>query len=339
MYRRFLNNNDYLAIITPEALTQLTRGNEERFFQAEEAAEISIIEHLSENYEIERELTKGKFIATYDRRITFPVGSHIYHDGQIYEVIRSISGCRRPSTRSYWEECITPPESIDNLHNYSQFATYYKENIVLYNNVPYICLCENGYKFGDIRIPLVSGWLEAIPVPWQPINFALWEVVSFEGAFYTLMSLKNFDNNQNPYLSNNWGAIADYEPSCNEYELSDHEYVVFENRVFYPENDVNADIPQPGTNLSLHDPRNYNLKKHMLRLAIYELSKLVAPNNVSLVRMRDYEDSMKWLSDTAKLRINPQITRKLSEDKKPIMDWQLSTFQTNYDPYKNPWLT
>lgn len=68
-------------------------------------------------------------------------------------------------------------------------------------------------------------------------------------------------------------------------------------------------------------------------LAIYELSKLVAPNNGSLVRMRDYENSMKWLSDTAILRTNPQITRKLSENKKPIMDWLLFTFQTYYDPY------
>lgn len=29
MYRRFLNNNDYLGVITREALTQLTRGNDE----------------------------------------------------------------------------------------------------------------------------------------------------------------------------------------------------------------------------------------------------------------------------------------------------------------------
>lgn len=43
MYRRFLNNNDYLGVITREALTQLTRGNDERFIQAEESAEISIV--------------------------------------------------------------------------------------------------------------------------------------------------------------------------------------------------------------------------------------------------------------------------------------------------------
>lgn len=34
MYRRFLNNDDYLGIITPEALAQLTRGNDARFIQA-----------------------------------------------------------------------------------------------------------------------------------------------------------------------------------------------------------------------------------------------------------------------------------------------------------------
>jgi len=64
-----------------------------------------------------------------------------------------------------------------------------------------------------------------------------------------------------------------------------------------------------------------------VRLAIYELTKLVAPNNVGMVRMRDYEDSMKWLNDASKLRLNPQIPRKLAEDNKPISDWQLSTFQ------------
>ena len=76
----------------------------------------------------------------------------------------------------------------------------------------------------------------------------------------------------------------------------------------------------------------------MVRLALYELTKLIAPNNVSVVRMRDYEDSMKWLNDAAKLRLNPQIPRKLDEMKKPVTDWQLATFQTDYDPYRNPWL-
>lgn len=338
MYRRFLNNSDYLGIITQEALQQLTRGNDERFIQAEQSAEMSIVEYLSENYEVEKEFAKGKYISDYDRRITYPVGVHIYFDGQIHEVIRSISGYRKPATVVYWEESTDINIDASQVPAYSQFNTYYPGDKVNYNGVVYLCLSENGYKFDDIRIPMVGGWIEAETTPWQPIDYPLWAVVELEGAFYTLMTLDGFDNNIDPLTSDCWGAIADYDSSYNDYELSDHEYVVYEGRVFYPETDINADVPEFGNNLSLHDPRNYNLKKHMVRLAVYELTKLIAPNNVSAVRMRDYEDSMKWLNDAAKLQLNPQIPRKVDETKKPVTDWQLATFQTDYDPYRNPWM-
>lgn len=338
MYRRFLNNNDYLGIITPEALSQLTRGNEDRFIQAEESAEMSVVEYLSENYEVEKELAKGKYIAEYDRRITYPVGVHIYFDGQIHEVIRSISGYRKPATDQYWEEYSGIDTDACQVACYSQFNTYYPGDKVNYNDMIYVCLKENGYKFDDIRIPMVNGWLEAEIAPWKPMEYPLWSVVEYDNGFFTLMTMDNFDSNLDPMTSDCWGAIADYDPEYNAYELSENEYVVYGGRVFYPETDVNADIPQVGRNISLHDPRNYNLKKHMVRLALYELTKLIAPNNVSVVRMRDYEDSMKWLNDAAKLRLNPQIPRKLDETKKPVTDWQLATFQTDYDPYKNPWL-
>ena len=338
MYRRFLNNNDYLGIITPEALSQLTRGNEDRFIQAEESAEMSVVEYLSENYEVEKELAKGKYIAEYDRRITYPVGVHIYFDGQIHEVIRSISGYREPATGQYWEEYSGIDLDACHVSCYSQFNTYYPGDKVSYNDVVYVCLKENGYKFDDIRIPMVNGWLEAEIAPWKPMEYPLWSVVEYDNGFFTLMTLDNFDSNLDPMTSDCWGAIADYDPEYNAYELSENEYVVYGGRVFYPETDVNADIPQVGRNISPHDPRNYNLKKHMVRLALYELTKLIAPNNVSVVRMRDYEDSMKWLNDAAKLRLNPQIPRKLDATKKPVTDWQLATFQTDSDPYKNPWM-
>ena len=104
MYRRFLDDTDYPSIITEEALAQMTRGNHERFIQAEQSAEMSLIEYLSENYEVEQELNRGKYIADYDRRITFPVGAHIYHKGVIREVIRSISGCKSPAAAPYRQE-------------------------------------------------------------------------------------------------------------------------------------------------------------------------------------------------------------------------------------------
>ena len=208
-----------------------------------------------------------------------------------------------------------------------------------YNGVVYICLAGKRYKFDGYPYPdgrrLDRDGSHVMAACRDP----LWSVVEYEGAFYTLMTLDCFDCNLDPMVSDCWGAIADYDSSYNAYELSEHEYVVYDGRVFYPETDVNADTPQVGLNLSLHDPRNYNLKKHMVRLAIYELTKLIAPNNVSVVRMRDYEDSMKWLNDAAKLRLNPQIPRKVDDTKKPVTDWQLATFQTDYDPYRNPWLT
>lgn len=104
MYRRFLNDNDYWGVISKEALSQMTRGNTDCFIQAEQSAEMSIIEYLSENYEIEQELNKGKYIAIYESCITYPVGAHIYLEGHIYEVIRSISGYKVPADVTYWEE-------------------------------------------------------------------------------------------------------------------------------------------------------------------------------------------------------------------------------------------
>jgi hypothetical protein len=316
----------------------MTRNNAERFLQAEESAEMSIVEYLSENYEIEAELYKGKYIAGYDRKITYPVGVHLSYEGKIYKVVRSISGYKVPSDLEYWAEhpdIYLAPETVP---GYSQFNTYYPNDTVIYNGVLYSCLHENGYKLGNIRIPMVNGWQQTDFTTWQPAGYSIWDVVEFEGEFFTLLSQEGFDNNLNPVESDNWGAIADYNPDYNEYELSEHEYVVYNGKVFYPETDVNADIPGIGRNLSLHDPRNYNLKKHMVRLAIYELTKLIAPNNVSVIRVKDYEDSMKWLSDASKLKLNPQIPRKLAEDKKPVTDWQMATFQTDYDPYRNPWM-
>ncbi len=337
-YRRFLNESDYHSVITPEALSQLIRGDESRYIQAEQSAEISIIEYLSENYEIEAEFSKGKFIADYDRRITYPVGVFIYHEGRIYEVIRSMSGYKAPSLNQHWEEHVDINLDMATVANYSQFNTYYVSDLVLYNDVLYRCVADNGYKFGEIRIPMVQAWEEVEATEWQPTQYKLWSVVSYDGAFYTLMTLDSFDNNINPYDSECWGMIADYDSEHNNYNLEGHDYVVYDGTVFKPTLNPNSDVPIIGHNITLGDPRNYNLKKHMIRLALYELTKTIAPNNVSAIRMRDYEDSMKWLNDASKLRLNPQIPRKLAKDNQPITDWQMATFQTDYDPYRNPWM-
>lgn len=337
MYRRFLNNKDYLSVITKEALMQLTRNDDDRFAQAEEAAEMSIREYLSENYEIEQELYKGKFIAQYERSIGFPRGVYIYYNDEICEVIRPISGYLTPTNHIYWEEYFeSKPSKV--VEHYSQFNTYYPSDLVSYNDVIYKCLLENGYKFNNIRIPMVNGWHEAQTTKWEPKVYALWDVVKFNERFFTLMTIENFNEKLDPLSSACWGEIAPYDSDYNQYDLSGHDYVVHQGHVFYPETDVNSTLPELGKNLSASDPRNYNIKKHMVRLSIYELVKQIAPNNVSTVRMHDYEESMRWLNAASKLKLNPQIPRKTDETTKPTTDWQLATFQANYDPNNNPWL-
>lgn len=340
MYKRFLNNEDYLSVISLKSLSEITRDKPERFEQAESDAEIAIVENLSENYEIEKEILKGKYIAQYDRKITFPVGVYFYFSDKLYKAIRSISGFKAPSAIEYWKEYTSLTMDNSEAPSYSQFATYYPGDIVQYAGDLYECLAENGFDFNDIRIPMVNGWIRAQYITWSPTEYELWDVVKYDGDFFTLITLDGFDNNVDPATSDCWGAIADYDSAINNYELSSHEYVVYAGEVYYPEMDVNSDVPVVGVNITESDPRNANIKKHMVRLAVYELTKLIAPNNVSVIRVADYEASMKWLQSAAKLKINPQIPRKIEGgDGLPVLDWQLATYQTNYDVSKNPWIT
>lgn len=381
-FKRFLNNADYLSIVTEEALSQLIRGNEDRLAQAEEAAEASVIEYLTDNYEVEKELDKGKNLLEYNPQVTYPVGAHFYKDHRIYEVIRTINGIKAPMAKPYWVQIDEIPCRA-HVQHYSQMLSYHPGDIVCFANTFYRCLEYNGMAYNDIRIPGVEAWKEVEDIPEWAANYdgyQLWDIVKFEGSFYALIKPFNLpvveepetpptdetDNGEgqnendaqtlndeptegeetdaptytdltvNPFLSDNWGMIGDYEEDY-EYEFSEHEYVVFDGRVFYPSMNVNADEIKDGFNIQPGDPRNANLKKHILRLAVYELHKLISPNNVSSARITDYETSIAWLRDASKLRINPQIPRKLDEDHKPVGKVAVATFMRDYDPYKNPW--
>lgn len=341
MFTRFLNNNDYKGLIDMNTLDQMVRSDYSKLEEAESNAEMSLMEYLSANYEIEQELAKGKYIVQYDRRITFPVGAYFYIGEHIYKVIRSIAGYKKPANTEYWEEYINQLGLADNLAsgNYSQFGTYYPKDVVMHNGKYYYCLSENGYDFDNIRIPMIDCWETVTFDEWQPVDYNMWDVVKYDDVFYTLVSLAAFDNNINPFESENWGMIGDYDQEHNTYDLSGHDYVVWGNQVFVPVMDVNSEDTQEAVNITKHDPRNQNIKRHLSRLAAYEVSKLISANNVSVVRVKDYEDSMDWLSKAGRLKINPQIPRKLDKTELPVMDWALATFQSKMDPYENPWLT
>ena len=336
MYRRFLNQKDYLGLITDSALSQLIRGNEQRFIQAEQAAEASIMDYLSENYEVEQELNRGKYIFEYDRRISYPIGSHFYLNGEIHEVIQSINGFKAPCTKPYWHE-VEEYTDLDGIEKYSQMKNYHPGDTVQFLNTVYICDIANGFDFNDIRIPGIIAWEKATIYEWEQYQFQIWDVVKHNGKYFTLLTFEDYDPFVDPMASDNWGLIGEYDPTLDSYELSDHEYVVYQDEVYFPVINPNAQIPALEVNIRQHDPRNYNLKRHMIQLALYELHKLIAPNNISSVRIDDYEHSMQWLKDAARLKLNPQIPRKLDTRQQPVTDWQMATFQTSYDPYLNPW--
>ena len=337
MYKRFLNNNDYIGIVTEEALLQLIRGKEERLAQAEEAAESSIIEYLIDNYEIEQVLAVGKNLMAYNKQIIYPVGTHFYHNGKIYETLRSINGYKAPAQVVYWKEYTDFIHDESIVIEYSQLRNYQPGNIVLLNSVYYVCLEPNGLDFNDIRIPGINAWEEVLAYSWQAnFEYELWNVVNWDGKFYALINTDGIDWTVNPYESDNWGLIGDYDSEY-QYQFSETEYVVYKGKVYVPTMDVNADTLEEGYNIRVHDPRNGNVKKHMLRLAVYELHKLVSPNNVSSARITDYETSIMWLRDASRMKINPQIPRKLDDEHKPVTEYAIATFQRDYDPNKNPW--
>lgn len=338
MYSRFLNNNDYLGLLTSEALQQLTRGNDERLMQAEEAAESSLLEYLSGGYLVEEALAVGKDLLNYNRQITYPAGSHFYLNGKVYKATRTINGYKAPSTHSYWSVCYDSIGCDTIVPNYTQRGSYAPGDIVVFSNIYYRCEDYNGWDYDNIRVPGVDAWEEVEAMPWEAnVEYGEWSVVSFQDHFYALTDATDVDRTVNPHESDNWGLIGSYDPLIDAYAFEPTEFVEYEGHLYRPLMNPNADEPKEHFNIVVDDPRNPNLKKHMLRLAVYELHKLISPNNVSQARITDYETSIMWLRDAMRFKINPQIARRLDDEKKPVTGFAIATFQKSYDPYKNPW--
>lgn len=338
MYQRFLNNTDYMSQISDELFDQLIRGKQIRVEQAEEAAEASIVEYLTDNYEVEEALAVGKNLREYNKRITYPVGVHFYYEGKIVEALRSVNGIKTPSLIEYWKECEDVERiSHEAVSNYSQLLNYHPGDLVMFSGVAYECLEHNGFDYNDIRIPGISAWKPIETSAWEPnIEYHEWDVVSWDGRFFALLSRNGIDLTVNPMESDNWGLIGQYDPNY-AYEFKDTEYVEYDGRVWIPTMSPVADTLKEGYNFRYHDPRNSNIKKHMIKISLYELHKLISPNNVSQARITDYEATMQWLHDANRCKINPQIPRKLDDEKKPVSEIAMATFQRDYDPRQNPW--
>lgn len=135
-----------------------------------------------------------------------------------------------------------------------------------------------------------------------------------------------------------WGLIGDWTEDY-EYDWSEGacDYVVADNAVFYPVFNPNAAKLEEGVNVIREDPRNPSVVAHMSRIALYHLHSIVSPTNVPETRRWAYEDSVQWLYNASKFRINPQIPRKREKDScVPKVDWALATFQRGLTPTRTP---
>ena len=392
-YLRFLTDRDYNSIATEEHMKQLIRDIPERIPQAEQRAEMQMLEYLDQYYEIEKVLAVGKNIRTYNPAVSYPAKVWIKIDEEIFKTLTSINGIKKPTIITYWRHMtdVLDPLLIDHAKKYSQLRTYGKGEVVRFGTEYWQCVTPHGYESGNIHIPGVNAWKEIETVEWEPnMDWEKDQVCSFNGQFYQYLgktesdeeeeiivpdteetpdetdisnedsdedvsegSDSDYSDEENENLAEDsddailtpeedecWGLIGDYSEDL-EYDYSEDvkDYVVFEDKVFYPIINPNADKLEEGVNIIRDDPRNANIVAHMSRIALYHLHSIISPTNISETRRWAYEDSMTWLYNASKFKINPQLPRKKEKDScQPKVDWACATFQRDYDPYENAWL-
>ena len=396
-YHRFLTNKDYDCIATHEHMRQLIRDEPERVPQAEQRAEMQIMEYLDQYYEIEKVLAVGKNIREYNVGITYPGQIWIRKDEVIYKTLTRINGRKKPTKVVYWKQVddFVPPHLIDHAKKYSQLCTYAKGEIVRFGTEYWQCVTPHGYSAGKIHTPGINAWKEVEVTPWEPnLEWEKDQVCSFNGLFYQYLGVIEDEDGMNdntsdengapdpdpeideeditqtndeineggkepeegksdgesdasedenvltPEDDDSWGLIGEYSEEL-EYDYSEdvRDYVVAEDTVFYPMYNPNPDALEEGVNITRDDPRNANIVAHLSRIALYHLHSIIAPTNVPETRRWAYEDSIQWLYNASKFKINPQLPRKREKDScVPKVDWACETFQRSYDPNENPWL-
>lgn len=396
-YHRFLTNRDYYCIATGEHMKQLIRDVPERFPQAEQRAEMQMLEYLDQYYEIEKVLAVGKNIREYSPYVSYPVNTWIKKDEEIFKTLMRINGYKKPTKLEYWRQVVdfVDPRLIDHAHKYSQLSMYPKGEIVKFGTEYWQCMIPHGFEKGDIHMPGVKAWREAEIIPWEPnMEWEKDQVCSFNEQFYQFLgepeteepiedpepqpeepepieplpdddpeiSLQNEEEegggevNEDeqepipdlpadeivltPEEDDRWGLIGEYSEEL-EYDYSEgvFDYVVAEGTVFYPVLNPNPDELVDGVNITRDDPRNANIVAHLSRIALYHLHSIISATNIPETRRWAYEDSIQWLYNASKFKINPQLPRKREHDScAPKVDWALETYQRSFDPNENLWL-
>lgn len=376
-YNRFLTNRDYCSIATEEHMRQIIRDVPDRIPQAEQRAEMQILEYLDQYYEIEKILAVGKNIREYNVGVSYPGQVWIRKDEEIYKTLTCINGYKKPTKTEYWRQVVDfiDPRLIEHARKYSQLRMFSKGEVVRFGTEYWQCLVPHGYEAGEIHLPGVKAWREAEIIPWEPnLEWEKNQVCSYNEQFYQFLdepeldessesnpddriasvNEDNSDSEKEPTTPNppveepvltpeeddRWGLIGEYSEEL-EYDYSENarDYVVAEGTVFYPVLNPNPDKLVEGVNITRDDPRNANIVAHMSRIALYHLHSIISPTNISETRRWAYEDSIQWLYNASKFKINPQLPRKREHDScMPKVDWACATFQRDYDPNENAWL-
>ena len=341
-YQRFLINKDYKVALSDDQFKMLVQGDENRLSQAEQRAEMRFLEYLDQHYEIEKMFFVGKAIRPYKVSVTYPANSFFKNDDGIFRVLKPINGRKKPTSILYWEqltELFDIPDA-DRKPRYSQLHTYALGDIVQFRTEWYVCRTPNGYDFDNIQIPDVKPWKEVETTAWEPnLDWTLHQVCSYNNVYYMLIKeLADTDKTVAPDINECWGQIAEYSPDY-DYSIGEYDYVTCEDKVFEPVMNVNADKLVIGENIGADDPRNINVIEHMVSLSVYYLHEMISPTNISTVRQLSFENSMQWLSDAARFRINPKIPRKRDcETGDVTLDFAVDTYQRQFDPYDDMWI-
>jgi len=352
-YRRFLTDKDYISLATEEHMSQIIRDNHDRLVQAEQRAEMTMREYLDQYYEIEKLLLVGKNIGEYNEAISYPAQVFFRKDEVIYKTLTSINGYKKPTSLVYWEQVIdfVDPIKIERAERYSQLKTYAVGEIVKFGTEYWECKVAHGFSSNEIHIPGCTAWQEVEVTPWEGnLELTQYAVVSYDDLFYMLNAEEDADPTLSPDQNDCFALIGDYSLDY-EYAYGDdsHDYVVSDSKVFKAILNPNATAVADGVNIEvaegnevnivIDDPRNANVVAHMTHIAIWYALQLISPTNISEAKRWAFEDSMTWLVNASKFKINPQLPRKHEcPVGEPKVDWALATFQRSYNPNENPWL-
>lgn len=189
-YLRFLTDKDYNCLATEEHMRQIIRDIPERVPQAEQRAEMQMLEYLDQYYEIEKLLMVGKNIREYSPLVSYPSQVFIKKDEEIFKTLTSINGYKKPSKKQYWRHVddFIDPMLIERAKKYSQLRMYSKGEVVRFGTEYWQCEIPHGYEGGEIHIPGINAWKEAEITPWEPnLEWERTRYVHSTGTFINIM--------------------------------------------------------------------------------------------------------------------------------------------------------